>query len=111
MQCDSSDTQLLLCFSSPILQVSSNCGHDDDAGVACEGMIVTIIENSKNNVRNSLQTAPCSNGQLRLVGGSIPNEGRVEICMSSIWGTICGDGWGDNDAAVVCHQLGYSTKG
>ena len=55
--------------------------------------------------------APCTNGQLRLVGSSIPNEGRVEMCMNNEWGTVCDDGWSSTDATVVCRQLGYSTQG
>ena len=39
VQCTSSNTKLLQCPSSPILQVSSSCGHDDDAGVGCEGIM------------------------------------------------------------------------
>ena len=56
-------------------------------------------------------TALCSTGQLRLMGGNIPNEGRVEICIDNVWGTVCDDLWSNNDATVVCRQLGYSTQG
>ena len=56
-------------------------------------------------------TAPCSTGDIRLARGGVPNEGRVEICMNNVWGTVCDDGWGSTDATVVCRQLGYSTTG
>ena len=55
--------------------------------------------------------AQCTTNDVRLVNGNIPNEGRVEICLNNVWGTVCDDGWGSTDATVVCRQLGYSTIG
>ena len=53
----------------------------------------------------------CTEGAIRLVGGSNDTEGRVEICLNGVWGTVCDDIWGVNDARTVCRQLGYSTHG
>ena len=43
---------------------------------------------------------------LRLVGGSNPNYGRLEVFYSGIWGTVCHKNWTKEDAAVACGQLG-----
>ncbi|KAG9264040.1 deleted in malignant brain tumors 1 protein-like [Astyanax mexicanus] len=58
-----------------------DCNHSEDAGVTC-----------------------CLN--VRLVGGTETCSGRVEVYYKGQWGTVCDDGWGLNEAYVVCRQMG-----
>ena len=47
---------------------------------------------------------------VRLVGGSLPNEGRLEVYYNGEWGTICSNGWDDSDSSLVCRQLGFRSS-
>jgi hypothetical protein len=43
----------------------------------------------------------------RLVGGSSPSTGRVEIGYEGRWGMVCAWSWQSADARVLCKALGY----
>lgn len=47
---------------------------------------------------------------IRLVNGSLPNEGRIEITINRMdWFTVCSNKtyWTPQKSEVVCRQLGY----
>ena len=52
----------------------------------------------------------CADGDALLVNGSVPSEGRVEICYNNIYGTICDDHWNKLDAQVICAQANLSSE-
>ena len=53
----------------------------------------------------------CTNGTIRLADGQSANEGRVEICINRVWGSVCDDSWSPSDARVVCRQLALPYTG
>jgi deleted-in-malignant-brain-tumors protein 1 len=60
-------------------------------------------------LKSTAYSSVCTNNQVRLVGGVTQYEGRVELCRNNAWGTICSYSWDNQDAQVVCRQLGYPT--
>jgi len=64
---------------------SHDCEHREDVSVSC------IAE-------------------VRLVGHS-GSKGRLEVYQDGVWGSVCGDGFTDAAAKVVCYSLGYGRTG
>lgn len=46
---------------------------------------------------------------MRLAGGSTVYEGRVEVYRNGVWGTVCNELWDDQNTAVVCTSMGFSS--
>ncbi|KAL5012866.1 hypothetical protein ScPMuIL_011417 [Solemya velum] len=70
----------------------NNCRHTEDVSVRC----------------------PYGHDQpvnVRLRGGLVNTTGRVEVFYNNTWGTVCDDGWSNNDAAVICRMLHMPTTG
>ena len=80
----------------------------------CTRLIPLLMTHSKDCVAGV-------NG-LRLVGGTKPNQGRLQASAGSTyssyygayvgtWGSVCGQGFGANEVTVACRTLGYNYGG
>ena len=47
-------------------------------------------------------------GDLRLRDGDSAASGRLEVYLQGAWGTVCDHGFGEEEGAVACRQLGYA---
>ena len=60
-----------------------------------------------------LASSNCTDGDIRLVGGSTSSEGIVEMCLGRHYGYICqSESSTDyNKAILTCGHLGYDPAG
>jgi deleted-in-malignant-brain-tumors protein 1 len=88
--CVGTESRLIDCPARPLGE--ENCVHGEDVGVRCSG-------------------TTCTQGDIRLQGGTTATEGRVEICDNHLWGSVCDNTWDNTDASVACVQLGLPSTG
>lgn len=64
------------------------------------------VSSTDPNVVNALASS-CVDGAVRLMKKDQVDqlEGRVEICVNNIWGTVCDRGFNKDEADVICRQL------
>ena len=89
VHCSGNEEILTNCKSEEI--GNHNCS--EEAGVICYG---------------SDSDHGCNETDIRLVDGETEREGRLEICINGVWGSVCNHGWDIKNARVVCRQLGYN---
>ena len=84
---------------------SFSCSRSNVAGVTCQdGKYIYIT------ITIFLLLIACTNGDVKLVGGSKSSQGTVEVCYSNFWGIIADTNWDDKNAQVVCRQLGIESS-
>ena len=92
-----------------------DCVHSEDAGVCCERQqaakpttLPVRLRCPDCNVGGSCKACPDkmypSRNDCFLMSAV---RGIVEVQVNGVWGTISAEGWGWNEATVVCGQLGY----
>lgn len=108
VRCAGNESRLQQCVSTR----THNCVHLEDAGVTCVSKCIHLgILYQHLCVYFTFQkktTIVCVEGDIRLVNGMVPYEGRVEVCDQQAWSTVCDDSWGAVDARVACRQAGFS---
>ena len=117
LSCVGNESSLVDCSRSSAQ--TKNCTHSDDAVVHCDSYYYYYYYYQYRYIRcEFLITNVCVYSNIctlidiglpiRLANGTNEKEGRVEMYWNNQWSTVCDDRWDDNDATVICKQLGYS---
>ncbi|XP_012222886.1 lysyl oxidase homolog 3 [Linepithema humile] len=108
--CDGTENELAKCrFDGWGI---SDCGSNEAAGVICAHdekakASLSPVQPERSPPKARIKDTYQQGTALRLSGGRVHSEGRVEIKLGNAdWSVICGDSWSILEANVVCRQLG-----
>ena len=118
--CVGNETKLSECSFQPPKSPCVN--HDEDVKIVCGPEPTTVplptTTLDHTTTTTATTTTPTSTTttnrpikekvQIKLADGSHRKEGRLEVRFNNTWGTVCHDGWKEENAAVVCRQLQFS---
>ena len=87
------------------------------AYIVCQGnelqttrMLTSTVYNVYHlSLDRSVEASNCTDGSVRLQSG-VPNivrDGRVEVCLNKVWGTVCDRQFSEDDAQIVCAQMDF----
>uniref|UniRef100_A0A674PMT5 Lysyl oxidase homolog n=1 Tax=Takifugu rubripes TaxID=31033 RepID=A0A674PMT5_TAKRU len=102
VHCTGTETSLAQCPSNGF--GVSDCKHSEDVGVVCSPRRIPGFKLTQKGGSDEV-------GQplVRLRGGAMIGEGRVEVLKNGEWGTVCDDNWNIKAATVVCRELGFGS--
>ena len=90
---------------------ASACQRSSFAGVICHTRKCIHVLCCTRYLISIHPGAICTDNDVRLAGSDKASQGRVEICLYGVWGSVCDDSWSDVNSRVVCQQLGYERNG
>ena len=84
----------------------ANPGDSGSQNVANSMILVSLF-----NFLIALRNSTCEDGDVRLVDAGSSSKQLVEVCISNQWGTVSGKYWDQDNAGVVCSQIGFTQRG